>query len=215
MWSSFEEERVSESSPVVDTWAGYCSLGTDQHPPGRNVGERGSPVRIVGCCCTETAGTSLPVPMASLAVLRCGQPAVGYNESSQHLLGWGLVRHRAPRQVAAGHARVATGSTEVTRQTKRNAVFQLWTTRTLDPGRRTVGQMPRGAGSDGRRIDSGWSMSLMNLNQNILLLMTNFPWHHDWVVTTLGPWMAAEDSGESHPATSEYAKSFYCLVGVL
>lgn len=52
--------------------------------------------------------------------------------------------------------------------------------------------------------------------KNNLLILTIFTLgRYDWVVPTFGPWVATEDSGESHPAPSEYAIAFYSLVGVL
>lgn len=58
--------------------------------------------------------------------------------------------------------------------------------------------------------------SVASVFTNSLLLLTIiFRLWYDWVVTTLGPWVAAKDSGESHPAPSEYAKATDRLVGVL
>lgn len=59
-------------------------------------------------------------------------------------------------------------------------------------------------------------MPLLSLVQGVNLLLTFcFLRRNDWVVSALGPWVTPEDSGESHPAPSEYAKLLYSLVGVL
>ncbi len=58
---------------------------------------------------------------------------------------------------------------------------------------------------------------LLCLIQNDLLeleLTIFFPWRYR-IVAALGPGVATQDSGESHPAPSEYAKLLDSLVGVL
>lgn len=38
---------------------------------------------------------------------------------------------------------------------------------------------------------------------------------YDWVIASIGPWVAAQDSGESHPAPSQYAKALDSFIRVL
>ena len=75
------------------------------------------------------------------------------------------------------------------------------------------GRLGKGEARDATDRDD---MPLLNLVQGVDLLLTFcFLRRDDWVVSALGPWVTPEDSGESHPAPSEYAKLLYSLVGVL